>query len=276
MATMTDVMINRVVIACDPVGDNRSSIEAAARLAACWNAALHAVFVQDEGLLRLAGLPFSRHIGLGGGISENFDVDAILHQFAANAERVRSMLEAAAREYDIGWSFDIVRGDRTVSTLSLADRDLLVIEDASRPFRDFRLASRWLAAAFETDRPIFLIRNADHKNDSVVAVVQRTGPSAERIIATATDLALANDCRLTVLLAETAPSRDTILEQLGELSKKISMHCRIEPVALLHAALQCRAGKGTLLVIDADPAVNQPAFLKDVAAATEADMLFVR
>lgn len=274
---MTDFVISRVVIACDAVGENVSSIEAAASFAAWWNVALRGVFVQDEALLHLAALPFARHVSLGGAVSEEFDEDTILHQFEAHAARLRTALEAAAHAHRIGWSFEVVRGQPSFTTLSVGDQDLLVIEAASRPFAgEFRLDSRLLASALAAHRPILLVRNAGQRKDGVVALVQKSGASAERTIAAALRLAQAGERRLTVLLAAEDVDAAKTLERIRAVSGKVASRSRIERLSPGDAVLERVAGEGGLLVVDADPAVNDVAALKDLLARTRADILFMR
>lgn len=274
---MSDFVVNRVVIACDAVGENCASIEAAARFAGWWNAALHAIFVQDEALLNLAGLPFARHIGLGGDVSMAFDEATLLHQFDAHAGRVRAALEVAARAHAVGWSFDVVRGQLALATLPLDDRDLLVIEASSRPFAgEFRLDSRWLTAALQAHRSILLVRNSGNKRGDIAAVVEKPGPSAERTISAAAELARAGNRRLTVILAGEGFDRTRIATQLRGISEKIAAQCRIEQQQPAGISLALAADHDSLLVVDADPTVNDVADLKALASRTSGDILFVR
>lgn len=275
---MTDLTISRIVIACDAVGENRSAIETAARLASWWHLSLYGVFIEDESLLNLAALPFARHIGPGDEAGRELDSATILHQFEAHANRARRALELAAREHDLGWSFHVIRGQPTLETLPLGERDLLVIEAASRPFvRDFRLESRWLAAALQSHHPILLVRNPGRRTDGIVALLQGCGPSAERVIAIATRLADAASRALTILLADGSPDRQSVLAQIRALSAKIAARCRIEAGGtVMKTALRQTAGAGSLIVIDADPATNDTAALKEVMARTQGDILFLR
>lgn len=55
---MNDFVVHRVVVAFDPVGENKSSIELAAQLAAWWDVALRGVFVEDETLNSSRGAAF--------------------------------------------------------------------------------------------------------------------------------------------------------------------------------------------------------------------------
>jgi len=274
---MSELSIRRIVIACDAVGENRSAIEMAARFAAWWNAALHGVFVEDESLLHLSALPFARHVGPGGQVSDDFDEGTILRQFEAHADRAREALETAAREHAVGWSFNIVRGQARLATLALGDQDLLVIEAASRPFTGaFRLDSRWLADVYEAQLPVLLVRSSAARQGGVVALLQSAGPSAERVIDVAARLALASNRPLSLLAAGTDFDESQCLNRVRAVSQKVAAHCRIERLSPMGATLEALAGEGSVLAVDSDPAVNDAAALKDLVARTRADILFLR
>src|SRR5207244_5618991 len=82
--------IERIVVSLDAVSENQVAVEAAARLALRWNAALHGVFVEDGDLLRLAGLPFARQVSLGAGAAPLTAAPA--------ARQLRAFAESARRE----------------------------------------------------------------------------------------------------------------------------------------------------------------------------------
>jgi len=274
---MTDFVVSRVVIACDAVGENVSGIELAATLAAAWNAALYGVFVQDEGLLNLAALPFARHVTASGEVTGEMDENTVVHHFLAHADRTRAALEAAAREHALSYSFSVVRGQLTPATLPMEERDLLVIEEESRPFAgSFRLDSRLLAASFEMHRPVLLVRNAGKRKDGVVALVQQAGPSAERVISAAAEIARAGDYGLTMLLAGEGLQATEALEIVRRVAPKLAARARLEAATLESAALARVADAASVLVVDADSAINDARSLKELTARTRANLLFIR
>lgn len=274
---MTDFVVSRVVIACDAVGENVFGIELAATLAATWNAALLGVFVQDEGLLNLAALPFARHVTASGEVTGEMDENTVVHHFVAHADRTRAALEAAAREHAITCSFSVVRGQLTLATLPMEERDLLVIEAESRPFAGlFRLDSRLLAASFEMHRPVLLVRDTGKRKDGVVALVQQAGPSAERVISAAAEIAQAGEYGLTVLLGGEGLQATEALEIARRVAPKLAARVRLERATLESAALERIGGAGSFLVVDADPAINDASSLKELAARTRANLLFLR
>ena len=62
--------IRRVVVSVDAASETRIAIDTAARLAVRWGVPLHGVFIEDEELIGLAGLPFARQVTLGIGPSD--------------------------------------------------------------------------------------------------------------------------------------------------------------------------------------------------------------
>lgn len=274
---MIDPIIKRIVIACDAVGENVASIEAAAQLAVAMNAALRGVFVQDEGLLSWAALPFARNVGEAGEAHEVADEATILRQFEAYAVRVRTAVETAARTHAIGWSFDVVRGQSTLATLSIGDQDLLVIEGSSRPFAGrFRLGSRWLAEAFQAHGSVLLVRNAREWKEGVVALLRGSGKSAERVAAVAAGVAHAGNRRLTVLVAGDEPELEAVRGWVRAVSELLASRCRIERLAFPKSLPPEAVEGGALLVVDADPSVNDAASLRGLLDATQGDILFLR
>ena len=64
---MTDsqpAVFKRILVSLDTSDRGRAALEAAVRLALSTNAELQGLFVEDEDLVRLASLPFSREIEL--------------------------------------------------------------------------------------------------------------------------------------------------------------------------------------------------------------------
>ncbi len=70
----------------DAASENRTAIDTAVRLAARTGAPLHGIFVEDEDLLSLAGLPFARQVTIGGG-AEKLSSETVALQLRAAAER---------------------------------------------------------------------------------------------------------------------------------------------------------------------------------------------
>jgi K+-sensing histidine kinase KdpD len=92
--------IERIFVSLDAVSENATAIDTAAHLAAHWKAHLHGVFVEDEDLLNLAGLPFARQITLHSG-AEPLTAEEVERHLHAAAETARRALTAAANKSHI-------------------------------------------------------------------------------------------------------------------------------------------------------------------------------
>jgi len=269
---VTDFGVQRIIVACDAVTENRSGIETAAKLAALWNALLHAVFVQDESLLHLAAFPFIHQIGTAG--VEELDESSIQRYFETDTMRARATVKAAAQRHAVSSSFSVVRGQPTLAALSVGDHDMLVMAATSRPFAGrFRLASRWLVAALEVQYSVLLLRNHHDWSDGVVCIIQSNAPSMRRSLTAAAELSAASGRRLFVRIVDNAASVSEVLSHLDDVWPDRNRKPAIESVSR-DAALD--EGENSLLVVDAAPAVSSAASLKRLIENSQADILFVR
>lgn len=120
-------MRSRVVVGLDTHSVAREALSLAARLAASVNARLKGIFIEDENLLSLCGLPFAREISLSGEVRE-IDHARMLRDMRAQAETARRVLQRAAAEAHVDWSFDVARGHPLASlAASATSEDTIVI-----------------------------------------------------------------------------------------------------------------------------------------------------
>lgn len=276
---MTEFVVRRVLIACDAVCENSTVIETATRLAARWDVALHGVFVEDEGLLQIAALPFAKQVSLGAGSSEAWDETSVEHHFVALAERTRAALETAALERGVDWSFAIVRDKPSIASLSALESDLLVVAGESRAFAgQYRLGSHWSTAAFESTWPVLLVRSDGTRKGDIVALVQTSGGSARRAVSASAKFAGAADRALTVLVATPDVTAAAVRDWVRTISAPAAERCRVETISAERSLLLQAVARqdGDTLVVDADPSAADPAMLKALVARTKADVLLVR
>ena len=133
--------IKRVVVPLDAATETGTAIDTAARLAAFWRVPLRGVFIEDDELIGIAGLPFARQVTLGTGL-EPLTKDHVEDHFRAFAERARRELGAAADRRGVRWSFEIVRGPLAADTLR-GEHDFVVAGSVTHPIGDhFRISSR--------------------------------------------------------------------------------------------------------------------------------------
>ena len=121
---MSDVRVRitarRIVAAVDASQRGLEALEQAVRLAAELEAELQGVFVEDEDLLRLAGLPFASEV-TPSSRGRRLDPLSMTRALRAQAERVRRALERAAGGRRVPWSFQVKRGRPIREALAAAD-----------------------------------------------------------------------------------------------------------------------------------------------------------
>jgi nucleotide-binding universal stress UspA family protein len=120
--------VRRIVMALDTASSVLPAIEAAAGLALGLNAELAGLFIEDERLLRFAGLPFAREFGFASARSRLLAPASVEHALRAQAEQLRRLLAATAERLSLAWTLEVVRGEVLSSVLARAgDADLLVL-----------------------------------------------------------------------------------------------------------------------------------------------------
>ena len=121
----------------------------AGELAAAMNAELYGLFVEEEYLLDLSGLPFAKTVGTSGqaprALTEQLMTDALRRQ----ANLFRRSLSDIAKKANLGWTFGRARGSAAAELLSAARKqDFVVLQATSTIFtvKDMIIAGRTVAA----------------------------------------------------------------------------------------------------------------------------------
>jgi len=272
------VRIERVVVALDAVSENRAAIDTAVRLASRWHARLHGVFVEDDDLLRLANLPFARQVSLGVGV-ETLTPQQAERQLRAFAEQARRDIAAAARQQNVDWSFDVVRGAAAAGIIAAAATDFIVAGTATRPIGGhFRIECRWWSAIAPATSSFLLSSRMWDRHGAVVALVHDREPAAERLLDAAAQLAEAGGGRLTVICPSELAEDEAFVAWLGERLAGYSVPVEIdlapaEPGEVIGRIidLDCR-----LLAITANDAHAKPEQLRNLIARAACDVVVIR
>jgi hypothetical protein len=269
--------IKRVVVSLDAASETGTAIDTAARLAARWRVPLHGVFIEDEELIGLAGLPFARQVTLGTGL-EPLTRDHVEDHFHAFAERVRRELAAAADRHGVKWSFEIGRNLLAAGGLDGED-DFVVAGAVTRPIGGhFRISSRCWSWTATITRPFLLAKREWDSGGSVFILLRRRGPQSVRTLAIAAQFAAFRSGSLTVAGQPDPDGSDNFAAWVSGLLAGHSLNVRTEPVAPDPAALRqriidldCR-----LLVIEASEHDSKPQDLRELAEHLACDLLIIR
>lgn len=100
----------RLVVALPPDEASLGLLDAALALADRLQRELLGLFLEDEGLLAAAGLPFTRIVPRRATAEVAFDVASTERAVRVLAERARRRLEAAAGARAVRWRLEVVRG----------------------------------------------------------------------------------------------------------------------------------------------------------------------
>jgi nucleotide-binding universal stress UspA family protein len=196
-----ELAIRRILVALDASTHSLAALQAAAEIAARQQAELIGLFVEDENLLHLAGLPFAQEVHSPSAKSQQLESKQMERQLRLQASQARRALEEAATRVEARWSFRIVRGQVTASVMKAAlEADLLAMGRVSRPISSrSRLGSTARAAMTDIKQPVLLMQKDCDLNYPVLVIFDGT-PPAQQALATASQLARTGGGDLNVLL----------------------------------------------------------------------------
>jgi nucleotide-binding universal stress UspA family protein len=270
--------IERIVLPLDAASETHTSIDTAVRLAARVKAPLHGVFVEDEDLLRLAGLPFARQVTLGTG-SEPFTTETVELHLRAAAERVKTELFAAAKQHRVECTFEVVRGTSEIAVSSASARDLVVAGALTRPIAGhFRVECRWWSSLEAAVGPFLLARNTWGAPGSLVMILRDRSPAAERLFAAAAQLATVMDSVLTVICPPIVASEKGFEKWLADRVAEHPVRIQIEIATIEQSALHERLDEldCRVLAFEAGLAEGSGDGLRNIVDRLACDILVVR
>jgi nucleotide-binding universal stress UspA family protein len=187
-----------ILVALDASPLSRAALLSAAELAATLQVELRGLFVEDEGLMHLAGLPFGVEFGSFTARPHRLDANNLEREFRIQAAGLRKIMADVAGQRRVTWSFQVVRGRVTDQVLAAgAEARLLYLGRVGRtPGK--RLGSTARAVALRTQRPV-LICAGDQSLHGPFLVVHTGSPAGDNAVALAVDLSGKDGSPMTVL-----------------------------------------------------------------------------
>jgi hypothetical protein len=98
-----------VLLAADVGSYSINTVSLAVQMAAAINSELQGLFIEDEDLLQVTGLPITREISLTTARERPTDVDQMQRAMRSVARQFEQALQREAGALQIAWSFDYVR-----------------------------------------------------------------------------------------------------------------------------------------------------------------------
>jgi hypothetical protein len=99
-----------VLLAADAGGYSAASVNLAVAMAATAGGLLQGLFVEDEDLLQVTGLPCAREISLTTATARSTSSEQIQRSLSLVARQFRQTLQKEAQASRVSWSFDTMRG----------------------------------------------------------------------------------------------------------------------------------------------------------------------
>ena len=99
-----------VMLAADVSSYSVTTVNLAVEMAASANTELRCLFIEDEDLLQVTGLPCTSEINLTTGRERPTSIDQMRRSLRSVAQQFKQTLRHEAQALQIAWSFDTVRG----------------------------------------------------------------------------------------------------------------------------------------------------------------------
>lgn len=213
----------RVLVAVDASPFGLAGLEMAVHLAGVWDAELLGLFVEDDRLMRLAGLPFAREIAFSTATSRPLGPSGMECMLRAKAERVRQTLAGSAGRAGVTWSLQVARGDLVPLTLAMTARGDVVV----------------LARDCPASRPAPLPKRVRSLRKSAgVAVVWDGTKAAKRALATAVQLAAAYRDEVTAFVAAESGAAKRLARSARRQLDDSQLRARVTRLAAAEGAAQ--------------------------------------
>jgi len=156
-----------VMLAADVSSYSVTTVSLAVDMAASANTGLRCLFIEDEDLLQVTGLPFTSEISLTTARERPTSMDQMQRSLRSVAQQFKQTLRHEAQALQIAWSFDTVRG--RVRDISLKPR-----ADVIYTILGQTVSHRQQSGRFHGPRKILLIGNdSPHQKHALEMLLRR-------------------------------------------------------------------------------------------------------
>jgi len=226
--------IRRILLTLDAVAHSPQLLDTASRLAARLDAELHALFVEDANLLRLAGLPFAREVRLTSATTRKLQNPEMERALRAQATRAQQALAVAAGRMNVRWSFRVTRGEVAAEVASESlQTDLVTVNlGIGQQARLTRLSATIETLVSDMSCPALMLLQDASLQPPFVTVYDGTPPS-DRALTLAARLARTDSREVIVLIV--ASDEQARVRQRDEAVTRLTQEGAIPRPRLLGA-----------------------------------------
>jgi nucleotide-binding universal stress UspA family protein len=261
-ATDRHTPIRRILLALDTATHSLATFETATALAAHLDAELHALFVEDINLLRLAALPFARETRLTSATTRRLQNPDMEQALRAEAIRAQTTLATIATRLNVRWSFHVTRGQMASQVNAAAlETDLIALTFAGgTPARLSQVAATMEMVMHGASCPLLMLPPGAGIRPPFW-VIYDGSPASARALRLAGQLAEAEGKGVTVLLIADEPSMARRLRSEADIllaEAKVIPHYSVlqhPDVAAIARAVRA-ASAGTLVMAAESPIFN--------------------
>lgn len=193
-------LFRRMVIGLCAGAGSGEAMRAAAQLAAELGLEVEGLFIEDETLLGLAGLPFLREVRAGTAALHPFDTERLEREMGVAASGQRRALEKAARSTRTGFRFARIRGEieTVVATAAMAGDIVAVLEGGGAGGRTTHAAVSLRRAALRSIASVLYVPAPLRRRPGAVVAVATGAAGEEIMLRTAVRLAARSGNALAV------------------------------------------------------------------------------
>lgn len=223
----------------------------AAELAHLLEVELEGIFVEDEALVFLSGLPFARELRLPGHTWQALDAAAMREHFRMAESQARRLFAEAAARLGVRSTFSVERGDpHHALTEHARSEDILVLaEPAAVRAEAFRPARREILHDRRSTVLLVPARHAE-RHGSIALLLPTGGPE---VVEVAAALAHASAEDVVLIVPEgadaSAARAEAALKEAGMPPARVKLH-RVPGRHIGLVARAVRAARARLVVLD--------------------------
>lgn len=241
---MTDLVVRRVLVALDASEPSRAALEAAAVLADRAGAEIAALFVEDENLLRLSGLPRATAFSRAGALPCALDPVSMGRELRVVGEQMRRWVEDVASRLRVRATFRSTRGHVDAEILAAArGADLVVLGRRGQNAGRGSLGSTARAVALAGGAVLLIA--ADERLESPVVVAVDGTAEGDAALDLAAAIARAARGPLVVLaVSGGGASKQDVTRRTQARLRDAKVEAEIRPIERADAASLCAAARG--------------------------------
>lgn len=272
--------IRRILVALDASTHSLAALEAAAELAASMEAELLGLYVEDENLVHLAGLPFASEVRSHTATSRPVDSNEMEEALRLEASQAKRALEAAARKAKAQWSFQVVRGQVTASILAAAlEADLLAMGRIGRPLSSrTHLGSSAREAMAKAGRSVLVLEQGGHLHYPVLATFDGS-PSSRQALKAAIQLTKTSGDYLNILLMGRPEEQKEIQQEAESLLEEAGVQVRfhwLPEMTISRLAEMIETADDCVLVLGGDNPLLEANNIQELLDKTDCPVMLVR